>query len=677
MLSGLPLAVTQEELISLAEPFGALSSVVFENSSTIIPPSVRIEYAECAEATRAVDNLDNKIFKSTKLTARLDLRAVESGIGILLSRKVKISWYAPSIIAWAHYKTISIAKDHAKRLDGKTFDGRCISASFQTPGLRQRQSFSVEIKGLPIDVNQVHLKRFCGSSAVSLGSPGYDREAGIQQVRLRLNTLDSFDVLPADKTKTKITAFAHFSSSDAAEEAVKTLHGIPQPFLKNSPLWLEQVHSVKYNVPARQFATLRVDFDSLCDLHQNGCKMRYYDRDEKGTLADPVCIRIYGPDPKALGYMKIGLDNLLQGEVLTSDGKVLWDEYFDTSESEEFLQTINLNAAVFVKLDTRTRNLRIFGPDSGRARVRSLIIHQLTKILDRRHILPLKRDVLRTLLTGGLDALHELIGTEKILLDVVAMTLVVRGSPDEVHIVRRAVAAMQTSMPLVRVLHNVEADCPVCFCEATDPIQLTCGHIYCTPCLQHFLRSAIGPSFSSLRCVAGCPAAQSQKSLSCGKDIPYPIIRFLLSPTEESQLLEASFLAYIHSRPAEFHYCPTPDCKVVYRPTKEDTALQCSACLNRICGACHVEFHEGLPCAEYRDNLQGGLEAFHRWREENGIKPCPNCRADLEKAGGCNHMTCIRCRTHICWVCMDTFSEEDSSGGVYQHLRQKHGGFYD
>jgi IBR domain, a half RING-finger domain/RING-type zinc-finger len=665
--------MTQKDLISLAEPFGALSSVVLEKPTMLVPPSARIEYAECFEAARAVSILDNKVFQSTKLTARLDLRAVESGVGLLLSRKVKISWYAPSIIAWAHYPTINSAKAHATKLDGRVFDGRNISASFQIPSPRQTKSFSVEIKGLHLDVEPFHLGRFCGSSSVKLGSPSYNREEGIKNVRLLLGTLDSFDVLPADKTKAKVTAFAQFSSAESAAAAVKNLHGAHQPFVKNSPLWLEQVHSVKYNLPVQQFATLKAEVDRFRNAHQNECKIRYYDRNENGSLADPVCVRIYSPDPQALGHTKIGLETLLQGELLVSHDSVVWDEYFESFEGEGFLQSINKDSRFFVKVDTRARNLRIFGPEFDRAQAKDLIFHQLADILLKRHIIPLKREVLRALLTGGLNALQGLVDAENISLDVVARTLTVRGNTDEVDVVRRALDAMQTSLPLSRLLHNGEAVCPVCFCEVSDPIGLTCGHVYCTPCLQHFLRSSVGPKFNGLRCVAEGLKAGSQKA-ACSKEIPYSIVRRLLSSTDENQLLEASFLAHIHSRPKEFHFCPTPDCKVVYRPTGEGTALRCSVCLNRICGACHVEFHEGLTCAEHRDNLEGGNDAFRQWKEANGVKPCPKCRADLEKAGGCNHMTCIRCGTHICWVCMDTFSDEDSSGGIYQHLRQKHGG---
>ncbi|XP_065057093.1 E3 ubiquitin-protein ligase parkin-like isoform X2 [Rhopilema esculentum] len=32
-------------------------------------------------------------------------------------------------------------------------------------------------------------------------------------------------------------------------------------------------------------------------------------------------------------------------------------------------------------------------------------------------------------------------------------------------------------------------------------------------------------------------------------------------------------------------------------------------------------------------------------------KPCPGCKSATEKAGGCNHMTCQRCRFQWCWNC--------------------------
>ncbi len=182
---------------------------------------------------------------------------------------------------------------------------------------------------------------------------------------------------------------------------------------------------------------------------------------------------------------------------------------------------------------------------------------------------------------------------------------------------------------------------------------MLCGHVYCRSCLQHLLRSTPSSGFVSMHCIAEKP--DEDKTGSCGMAIPYDTIRELLSGDEEDKLLEASFLSYINERP-EFHYCPTPDCQMIYRTGSDGTVLRCPSCLARVCSACHVEFHEGLDCASYRDNLSGGDDAYRKWREQNNVKACPKCKTDLEKNGGCNHMTCPRCRTHMCWVCMQTFS---------------------
>jgi hypothetical protein len=32
-------------------------------------------------------------------------------------------------------------------------------------------------------------------------------------------------------------------------------------------------------------------------------------------------------------------------------------------------------------------------------------------------------------------------------------------------------------------------------------------------------------------------------------------------------------------------------------------------------------------------------------------KPCPQCHAPVERAGGCNHIKCLRCGDSFCWIC--------------------------
>lgn len=58
-------------------------------------------------------------------------------------------------------------------------------------------------------------------------------------------------------------------------------------------------------------------------------------------------------------------------------------------------------------------------------------------------------------------------------------------------------------------------------------------------------------------------------------------------------------------------------------------------------------------------------------------KVCPNCKAPTEKAGGCNHITCI-CGTHWCWVCEGNKFSDDTvfdSRTIYDHMA-KCGGIF-
>jgi hypothetical protein len=150
-------------------------------------------------------------------------------------------------------------------------------------------------------------------------------------------------------------------------------------------------------------------------------------------------------------------------------------------------------------------------------------------------------------------------------------------------------------------------------------------------------------------------------------------------------VLEIAFSAYASRHLDELRHCPTPDCGQMYRaapnppPAGDDKnagvlatspLFTCPVCFTGVCTACHVA-HDGLTCAEHRDNASGGYEALAQAKEKYGIKDCPKCGTPIQKSFGCNHMTCPTCQTHICWVCMETFAEGDP---VYAHMKQAHGG---
>ncbi|KAJ8454835.1 hypothetical protein ONZ51_g12797 [Trametes cubensis] len=48
------------------------------------------------------------------------------------------------------------------------------------------------------------------------------------------------------------------------------------------------------------------------------------------------------------------------------------------------------------------------------------------------------------------------------------------------------------------------------------------------------------------------------------------------------------------------------------------------------------------------------------WIKSN-TKECSKCQSTIEKNGGCNHMTCKKCKYEFCWVCMGPWTEHGTS----------------
>jgi hypothetical protein len=202
--------------------------------------------------------------------------------------------------------------------------------------------------------------------------------------------------------------------------------------------------------------------------------------------------------------------------------------------------------------------------------------------------------------------------------------------------------------------------CPVCLDPPLTPVTLSCGHRWCKACLVAYLTAAADTRSFPISCLGN----QGR----CTEFIPMRVVRKVLPPGDFDALASAAFHTYVQSRPGEYHYCPTPDCPQAYPTGPRNDPLSCPSCLARICSTCHVEYHEGVTCADRED---GGDRLFQEWMRIHDVKKCPGCHAPIERAAGCNHMTCTRCHTHTCWVCLETFPQGQ---GIYDHMREFHGG---
>jgi hypothetical protein len=95
----------------------------------------------------------------------------------------------------------------------------------------------------------------------------------------------------------------------------------------------------------------------------------------------------------------------------------------------------------------------------------------------------------------------------------------------------------------------------------------------------------------------------------------------------------------------------TPICnkKTVCLKNAEDVSklVVCGECNMDLCsGGCGRIYHGNTPCEISLDEASEALIQLT-------TKRCPNniCGLNVEKDGGCNHMTCQHCRTEFCWTC--------------------------
>ncbi|KAL4428244.1 hypothetical protein ABPG75_002333 [Micractinium tetrahymenae] len=99
----------------------------------------------------------------------------------------------------------------------------------------------------------------------------------------------------------------------------------------------------------------------------------------------------------------------------------------------------------------------------------------------------------------------------------------------------------------------------------------------------------------------------------------------------------------------------------------------CAACGSTFCWRCGEDAHEPASCSQVRrwsEELatlrRAAPDADRQWLARNS-KRCPQCKAHIQKLGGCNHMRCSGCGAHFCWVCGRPWSEHSVETGGYYH----------
>eukprot|EP01113_Clastostelium_recurvatum_P032600 TRINITY_DN4210_c0_g1_i2.p1 TRINITY_DN4210_c0_g1~~TRINITY_DN4210_c0_g1_i2.p1 ORF type:complete len:531 (-),score=73.69 TRINITY_DN4210_c0_g1_i2:208-1716(-) len=188
--------------------------------------------------------------------------------------------------------------------------------------------------------------------------------------------------------------------------------------------------------------------------------------------------------------------------------------------------------------------------------------------------------------------------------------------------------------------------CPICCMDDIAPDDLyiysQCKHAYCMDCLDAYYNSRINDGkVLDIKCpFPGCTTL-----------VDFHQIHDVVSDEGFQRYEGFTFLATLNADP-HVRWCPKAGCgnAMAMDPTSRD--CHCQKCGQDFCGECKEDTHTGT-CEEFQQwRVENGLvdKRYSKWANKH-TKKCPQCKTPIEKASGCNHMTCAHCHHEWCWLC--------------------------
>lgn len=194
---------------------------------------------------------------------------------------------------------------------------------------------------------------------------------------------------------------------------------------------------------------------------------------------------------------------------------------------------------------------------------------------------------------------------------------------------------------------NGDAFCGICYDNLTegDFLGLDCGHQFCRECWMGYLGTVDGERKHAYL-HSTCP----QHDCSSRVLLQHLLV---LSPTLSQKWQEMYLKAFLEMD-VSYRSCSNVDCPWVVvlkdqRHASKPTSCKCFGCGTQFCFDCGEESHLPASCEAMREWALIQMNSDF-WVRKNA-KPCPGCRAPIEKTQGCNHMTCT-CRVEFCWLCL-------------------------
>ncbi|KAI9824373.1 MAG: hypothetical protein M1819_000878 [Sarea resinae] len=215
--------------------------------------------------------------------------------------------------------------------------------------------------------------------------------------------------------------------------------------------------------------------------------------------------------------------------------------------------------------------------------------------------------------------------------------------------------------------------CDIC-CEDEPGLQtyaMKCGHRFCVNCYKQYLAQKIKDEGEAAR--IQCP------SDGCKRIVDSKTLDLLLALDLRDRYQELLTRTYVDDK-ENLKWCPAPNCVYAIECGVKKRELgsvvptvHCS-CGHQFCFGCTLNDHQPAPCSlvkKWLKKCEDDSETAN-WISAN-TKECPRCSSTIEKNGGCNHMTCRKCKHEFCWMCMGVWSEHGTSWYNCNRYEEKSG----
>ncbi|KAK2751470.1 hypothetical protein FQN55_000745 [Onygenales sp. PD_40] len=202
-------------------------------------------------------------------------------------------------------------------------------------------------------------------------------------------------------------------------------------------------------------------------------------------------------------------------------------------------------------------------------------------------------------------------------------------------------------------------ECQCCYADVPINRTIPCTgeelHFFCYVCVKTSAETQVGIMKYEINCMdmSGCAASFDKASLT--KAIGDPLIKKLEELQQRDEIAKAGI--------EDLHECPFCDFKAICPPVEQDREFRCEnpECRKVSCRLCNLASHIPKTCEEANDKKTPARQKVEEAMSEALIRTCPKCKVKIVKEDGCNKMSCVKCRTMMCYVCKKDITKEGYS----------------